>query len=70
MPPIHELKDFWRFYKDQSVGRLRAHPTSLTLKARAKEFKGGYMRLTGSLLNDEDTKEINRVCVLHTKSPL
>ncbi|OAQ57905.2 hypothetical protein VFPPC_11363 [Pochonia chlamydosporia 170] len=59
IPPIQELKDFWRFYKDQSVGRLRERPTAPTLKARAKEFKGGYMRMTGNLLNDEDTREIN-----------
>jgi hypothetical protein len=42
IPELHELKDFWRFYKDQSVSKLNERPTARTLRARAKEFKAGF----------------------------
>ena len=56
VPQVHQLKDFWRFYKDQSHGQINERPTAKTLKARAKQFKAGFKRHTGNELSDEDTK--------------
>ena len=64
LPLLHELKEFWRFFKDQSTGQLRERPTPTSLRARAKEFKAGFRRYTGLEIDDDDTKEINRVCAL------
>ncbi|KFA77150.1 hypothetical protein S40288_10234 [Stachybotrys chartarum IBT 40288] len=58
-PEIHELKDFWRFYKDQSNGKLGARPVAKTLLSRAKQFKAGFTRLTKAELSGEDTHEVN-----------
>ncbi|RMD39438.1 hypothetical protein DV735_g5698, partial [Chaetothyriales sp. CBS 134920] len=60
IPAMHELKDFWRFYKTQSKGRLRESPTTKSLLSKAKAFKAGFRRLTNSELGDADTEEINR----------
>ncbi|KAI8682541.1 hypothetical protein NCS56_00377300 [Fusarium sp. Ph1] len=60
IPAMHELKDFWRFYKTQSKGRLGESPTTKSLLSKAKAFKAGFRRLTNSELGDADTEEINR----------
>ena len=62
-PDLFELKDFWRFYKDQSIGRLGNHATARSLLARAKQFNAGYKRRTGSEIGEETIAEINHVCV-------
>ncbi|KFA52984.1 hypothetical protein S40293_11363, partial [Stachybotrys chartarum IBT 40293] len=58
-PEIHGLKDFWRFYKYQSNGKLGARPVAKTLLSRAKQFKAGFTQLTKAELSGEDTHEIN-----------
>ncbi|PWI65590.1 hypothetical protein PCL_07009 [Purpureocillium lilacinum] len=58
-PDLFELKDFWRFYKDQSIGRLGNHATARSLLARAKQFNAGYKRRTGSEIGEETIAEIN-----------
>lgn len=63
VPELHDLKDFWRFFKDQSKGRLGERPTAKSLRKCAKQFKAGFYRHTGSQINDDDTEEINRVRV-------
>ncbi|KAI8648654.1 hypothetical protein NCS57_01477200 [Fusarium keratoplasticum] len=55
----HELKDFWRFCKAQSKGRLRESPTPKSLLSKAKAFKASFRQLTKSELGDADTEEIN-----------
>ncbi|KAL3952774.1 hypothetical protein ACCO45_012717 [Purpureocillium lilacinum] len=58
-PDLFELKDFWRFYKDQSIGRLGNHATAMSLLARAKQFNAGYKRRTGSEIGEDTIAEIN-----------
>ncbi|KAJ6439168.1 telomere-associated RecQ helicase [Purpureocillium lavendulum] len=60
-PDLFELKDFWRFYKDQSIGRLGNHATATSLLARAKQFNAGYKRRTGSEIGEETVAEINHL---------
>jgi hypothetical protein len=63
VPPVHELKDFWRFYCQQARGMLSKgkDPTILTLLSQAKAFKAGLARRTEGIIGDEDTTEINNV---------
>ncbi|KAH6983689.1 hypothetical protein BKA56DRAFT_672330 [Ilyonectria sp. MPI-CAGE-AT-0026] len=56
---VYELKSFWRFYKDQSRGRLDKRPTVQSLLTQAKALKAGLARLTKGKISDEDTEEIN-----------
>lgn len=58
---LPELKGLRRFYKDQSVAELNERLAARALRARAKEFKNGFGHLTGRIISDEDTEEINRV---------
>ncbi|UNI16754.1 hypothetical protein JDV02_003162 [Purpureocillium takamizusanense] len=58
-PDIFELKDFWRFYKDQSTGNLGKHASVVSLLARAKQFNAGYKRVTGTGIENETVAEIN-----------
>ncbi|XWW92460.1 hypothetical protein V2A60_000383 [Cordyceps javanica] len=59
LPDIYQLKDFWRFYKDQAQGRLSERPTVRSLKASAKNFNGGFKRHTGNNVPAETISEIN-----------
>ncbi|KAH7129665.1 hypothetical protein B0J13DRAFT_563164 [Dactylonectria estremocensis] len=59
LPEVYELKSFWRFYKDQSRGRLDKRPTVQSLLTQAKALKAGLARLTKGKISDEDTEEIN-----------
>jgi hypothetical protein len=58
IPKAAELKDFWRFYKDQSKGKLSVRPTAATFQARFKELSAGLKRYTGSAVDAEDFTEI------------
>ncbi|CEJ93675.1 hypothetical protein VHEMI09250 [[Torrubiella] hemipterigena] len=59
LPELHELKDFWRFFINQSKGLLGEGPTPVSLRTSAKRLKAGLKRLTGAELSDDATAEIN-----------
>lgn len=61
LPEVHQLKDFWRFYKDQARGRLSERPTTRSLKASAKSFNAGFKRRTGNSVPADIISEINLV---------
>lgn len=65
VPPVHELKDFWRFYCQQAKGMLGKgkDPTMLTLLSQAKAFKAGLARRAEGIISDEDATGINNVRV-------
>lgn len=64
LPEVQQLKDFWRFYKDQARGRIKKRPTAKSLKANAKSFNAGFTRRTGKNVPADTIAEINLVSCL------
>jgi hypothetical protein len=63
VPPLHKIKDFFRFYVKQSKGRIREHATVKTTVGQAVIFFAGFTRVTGTVTKEEDRREIFKVCV-------
>ncbi|CEJ91473.1 hypothetical protein VHEMI07183 [[Torrubiella] hemipterigena] len=61
LPELHQLKDFWQFFINQSNSQLDKEPTPVSLRTSAKRLKAGLKCFTGAEFSDDATAEINHV---------
>jgi hypothetical protein len=61
VPPLYEIKDFFRFYVKQSKGYIKEHASVRSTSIMAVSFFSGFARVTGTPVDEEYKEEVSKV---------